>query len=224
MYGDGEECFYYLTVYNEDYVQPAKPAESGIPGVSVDDAIVGGLYLQTSPPSGRPAQIRLLASGPAVRTAQDAASRLSASHGIATEVWSVTSWKQLRDDALAVERRNRQHVGEPARTSHLRRALGDTSVPIVAVTDYVSALPDTLARFTGAPFVALGTDGYGLSDTREELRAHFGTDADAITTTVVGVLTSSPMATDALQADGADNRVLAAVPKHDESGERHLVA
>jgi pyruvate dehydrogenase E1 component len=224
MYGDGEECFYYLTVYNEDYLQPAKPADSGIPGVSVDDAIVAGLYLQTPPPGGRPAQMRLLASGPAVRTAQEAASQLYASHGIATEVWSVTSWKQLRDDALAVERRNRQHVGEPARTSHLRRALGDTSVPIVAVTDYVSALPDTLARFTGAPFVALGTDGYGLSDTREELRAHFGTDADAIITTVVGLLSSSPMATDVLQADGADNRALAAVPKQDESGERHLVA
>jgi len=205
-------------------VQPAKPADSGIPGVSVDEAIVAGLYLQTSAPSGRPAQVRLLASGPAVRTAQEAASRLAASHGIPTEVWSVTSWKQLRDDALAVERWNRQHVGEPARISHLRRALGDAVVPIVAVTDYVSALPDTLARYTGAPFVALGTDGYGLSDTREELRAHFGTDADALTTTVLGLLTASPAATDLQPADEADNRPLAAVPKQDESGERHLVA
>jgi pyruvate dehydrogenase E1 component len=224
MYGGGEECFYYLTVYNEDYVQPAKPADSGIPGISVDDAIAAGLYLLTPPAGSRSPEARLLASGPAVRTALEAASRLSASHGIATEVWSVTSWKQLRDDALAVERWNRQHLGEPARLSYLRLALGDTSVPIVAVTDYVSALPDTLARFTGSPFVALGTDGYGLSDTREELRAHFGTDADALTEAVLGLVPSRAAATDEVQADGVDDCGLAAVIGQGESRERHLVA
>jgi pyruvate dehydrogenase E1 component len=96
-------------------------------------------------------------------------------------------------------------------------------VPIVAVTDYVSALPDTLARFTGAPFVALGTDGYGLSDTREELRAHFGTDAAALTAAVLDQV-SRAAATDEVQADGADERVLAAVAGQGEPRERHLVA
>lgn len=179
MYGDGEECFYYLTVYNEDHLQPAKPTESGIPGLSVDEAIVAGLYRVTAP-TDRPAQVRLLASGPAVGAAQHAAADLADRSGIAAEVWSVTSWKQLRDDALAVERWSVDHPGEDPRVSHLQRALGDQAIPVVAVSDYVSALPDQLARFIGTPFVSLGTDGYGISDTREELRAHFGVDADGI--------------------------------------------
>ena len=180
MYSDGEECFYYLTVYNEDQTQPAKPTESGIDGVSVDDAIIAGLYRVSPAPGGRPAQVRLLASGPAVRSAQQAAETL-ADRGIAAEVWSVTSWKQLREDALDVERWNREHPDDGTHVSHLRRALGADGVPVVAVSDYVSALPDSIARFVDAPYVSLGTDGYGLSDTRETLRAHFGTDAAGLT-------------------------------------------
>ena len=186
MYGDGEECFYYLTVYNEDHLQPAKPTESGIPGMSVDEAIVAGLY-RVATTDARPTHVRLLASGPAVRAAQQAAADLAGRSELAAEVWSVTSWKQLRDDALAVERWNDDHTGEPPRVSHLRRALGDHPIPIVAVSDYVSALPDQLARFIDAPFVSLGTDGYGISDTREELRSHFGVDADGIAATAAHV-------------------------------------
>jgi len=186
MYGDGEECFYYLTVYNEDIVQPAKPTESGIDGVSVDDAIIAGLYRVSPTPDGSPAQVRLLASGPSVRAAQQAAGTL-ANRGIAAEVWSVTSWKQLRDDALDVERWNREHPDEAPRVSHLPRALGGGRVPLVAISDYVTALPDTLARFVNMPYISLGTDGYGMSDTREDLRAHFGTDAAGITDTAIRV-------------------------------------
>ncbi|HET7388723.1 MAG TPA: pyruvate dehydrogenase (acetyl-transferring), homodimeric type [Nocardioidaceae bacterium] len=179
MYGSGEECFYYLTVYNEDHVQPAKPTESGIPGMSVDEAIVAGLHRVTAPAEGLPVQVRLLASGPAVRAAQHAATDLARS-GLGAEVWSATSWKQLRDDALAVEQWNLAHPDDVRQTSHLVHALGDEQIPIVAVSDYVSALPDQLARFLGGPFVSLGTDGYGISDTREDLRAHFGVDAEGI--------------------------------------------
>jgi pyruvate dehydrogenase E1 component len=187
MYGGAEECFYYLTVYNEDYLQPAKPADAGVPGVSVDEAIIAGLYRVTPPGDERPAQVRLLASGPAVRSAQQAAADLAARDGVVAEVWSVTSWKELRDDALAVERWNRGHPLEPGRVSYLRRALGEVPIPVVAVSDYVTAVPDQLARFIDAPFVSLGTDGYGLSDTREELRAHFGVDADGIRTVAARV-------------------------------------
>jgi len=186
MYGAGEECFYYLTVYNEDHVQPAKPHESGVPGMSVDEAIVAGLYRVTSAPGMR-AHVRLLASGPTVRAAQQAAADLAARSGIAAEVWSVTSWKQLRDDSLAVERWNAEHPEEQRRVSHLRRALGDLPIPVVAASDYVSALADQLARFLDTPFVGLGTDGYGISDTREALRAHFGVDADGIRAAAVRV-------------------------------------
>jgi pyruvate dehydrogenase E1 component len=188
MYGDGEECFYYVTVYNEDQVQPAKPADSGIPGVTVDEAIIAGLYRVPVDHDGLPVDVRLLASGPAVRTVQQAATELAEEYGIVAEVWSVTSWKQLRDEAAAAERWNRTHPNEPARTTHLRRALGDYGTPVVAVTDYVSALPDQLARFIDAPFTSLGTDGYGLSDTREDLRTYFGTDAPGIATAALDLL------------------------------------
>jgi pyruvate dehydrogenase E1 component len=188
MYGGGEECFYYLTVYNEDHLQPAKPTESGIPGMGVDEAIVAGLYRVAPAGGGRPAQVRLLASGPAVRAAQQAAADLATDDGISAQVWSVTSWKQLRDDALDVERWRRDHPGEdPRRVSHLVRALGDLPIPVVAVSDYVSALPDQLARFIDVPMVSLGTDGYGVSDTREELRSHFGVDADGIHLTAASI-------------------------------------
>ncbi|MDO8121154.1 pyruvate dehydrogenase (acetyl-transferring), homodimeric type [Isoptericola sp. b490] len=187
MYGQGEECFYYLTLYNENYAQAAKPSVSGVPGVDVDDAIVAGLYRLDAAPEDRPAQVRLLASGPSVLAARQARDRLAQEHGISAEVWSVTSWKALRDDALETERWNREHLSGPRRTSYLRRALS-TSVPTVAVTDYVTALPDQLARFVRAPFTALGTDGYGWSDTREALRAHFGTDADGIASATLALL------------------------------------
>jgi pyruvate dehydrogenase E1 component len=180
MYGDGEECFYYLTVYNEDQIQPAKPAESGIAGISVNDAIVAGLYRVSPASDGPVVDLRLLASGPAVRTAQQAALDLAEEYGIVAEVWSVTSWKQLRDDAITAEKWNRAHPDDRPRTTHLQRALGSSRTPVVGVTDYVSALPDQLARFIDAPFTSLGTDGYGLSDTREDLRTHFGTDAQGI--------------------------------------------
>ena len=122
-----------------------------------------------------------------MRAAQQAAADLAARSGIAAEVWSVTSWKQLRDDSLAVERWNAEHPEEQRRVSHLRRALGDLPIPVVAASDYVSALADQLARFLDTPFVGLGTDGYGISDTREALRAHFGVDADGIRAAAVRV-------------------------------------
>ncbi|HVV77083.1 MAG TPA: pyruvate dehydrogenase (acetyl-transferring), homodimeric type [Mycobacteriales bacterium] len=190
MYGDGEDCFYYLTVYNEDVVQPAKPASSGIPGTSVDEAIVAGLYRVSPADDRKPCSIRLLASGPAVRSAQQAAALL-AERGVSAEVWSVTSWKQVRDEALAVEQWNRTNPQRPCR-SLLQRALGGGATPVVAVTDYVSALPDAIARFARVPFVSLGTDGYGLSDTREALRSHFGTDAEGIACAAVGLLGGQP--------------------------------
>ena len=213
MYDDGEECFYYLTVYNEDHIQPAKPADSGIIGMSVDDAIVAGLYRVVATPDARPVQVRLLASGPAVRTAQQAAADLANEHSIGAEVWSVTSWKQLRDDALDVERWNRKHPDEP-RISHLQRALGGNPVPVVAVSDYVSALPDAVARFVDKPFISLGTDGYGVSDTREQLRTHFGVDAPSVTAAARHLLIEQT----------ASSRVLTAIPGQHGHREQHRVA
>lgn len=217
MYSEGEECFYYLTVYNENYVQAAKPTQSGVPGVGVDEAIAAGLYRLTPADADHPVQVRLLASGPAVLAAQEAATLLGDRYGVAAEVWSTTSWKQLRDDALEVERWNRRQAAGPRRTSYLRRALGEAGIPVIAVTDYVTALPDQLARFVGAPFTALGTDGYGFSDTRADLRAHFGTDAASIAVAAVTLLADSgrmdsPVVANAADDDHREGTLAVAVP------------
>ncbi len=201
MYAEGEECFYYLTVYNENYQQAAKPVESGVSGVSIDEAITAGLYRLAPADVDRSLQVRLLASGPAVLAAQQAAKLLGERYDVAAEVWSATSWKQLRVDALEVEGWNRQHPTGPRRTNYVRRALGEDNIPVVAVTDYVTALPDQLARFVDAPFTALGTDGYGLSDTREDLRAHFGTDAAGIVVAALALLADIGRIDSAVVAD-----------------------
>jgi pyruvate dehydrogenase E1 component len=190
-----------------------KPADSGIDDVTVDDAIVAGLYRVSSAPGGQITQLRLLASGPSVRVAQQASVTL-ADRGNAAEVWSVTSWKQLRDDALDVERWNRAHPDDAPRVSHLHRALGGGGVPMVALSDYVTALPDTLARFVTAPYVSLGTDGYGLSDTRDDLRAHFGTDAAGVTSAALELLGKQTAPTPALTA----------IPGQEGPRDTHLVA
>ena len=106
-------------------------------------------------------------------------------HDVAAEVWSATSYKALRDDALSVERWNRLHPADPPRVPYVQRVLGTRRGPVVAVTDFVKLVPDQVARWMPQPFIPLGTDGFGLSDTRPALRRHFETDAAHI---VVAVL------------------------------------
>jgi pyruvate dehydrogenase E1 component len=176
MYGDSpEDCFYYLTLYNENYVMPAMPREPG-----VEEGIVKGLYRyqRASEPAKRRAQI--LASGTAMLAALDAQRMLLDEHGVAADVWSATSYKQLRDEALSVERWNRLHPDETPRVAYVTSQLQDAEGPIVAVTDFMKAVPDQIARFAPRPFVPLGTDGFGYSDTRAALRRHFEVDAPHI--------------------------------------------
>jgi pyruvate dehydrogenase E1 component len=108
------------------------------------------------------------------------AQKLLAEHDVAADVWSVTSWKLLRDDAIDTERWNRLHPTEAPRTPYVTEQLGDTEGPIVAVSDWVRSVPDQIARFVPQPYVVLGTDGYGFSDTRAALRRHFEVDAQHI--------------------------------------------
>jgi pyruvate dehydrogenase E1 component len=182
MYGpEPEDCFYYITLYNENYPMPAMPD-------GVEDGIVRGLYrYQRSPVAGengmKPAQI--LASGTAMLAALDAQRILAEEYGVAADVWSATSYKMLRDEALSTERWNRLHPNDPARTPYVTEQLADSEGPIVAVTDFMKAVPDQIARFVPRPFASLGTDGYGFSDTRVALRRHFEVDAPSI---VVAVL------------------------------------
>jgi pyruvate dehydrogenase E1 component len=181
MYGsDPEDIFYYLTLYNENYQMPAKPD-------GVDEGIVRGLYRFATAPKGPSRAATVLFSGTSSQAAMAAQQLLAEHHDVAAELWSATSYKALREDALSVERWNRLHPGLQPRTPYVTEALDAAAGPIVAVTDFMKAVPDQVARWVPGHFVPLGTDGFGRSDTREALRRHFETDAAHV---VVAVLDS----------------------------------
>jgi len=173
MYTEGEACFYYLTVYNEMYPMPAMPAGAA-------EGIRRGLYkIAPAADAEGKARIHLFGSGPILREAL-AAQKLLAERGVAADVWSVTSYSELRRDALACERWNLLHPGEPERVPYVTRMLADEPWPVIAASDYMKAVPDQVARFVPAGLYPLGTDGFGRSDTREALRRFFEVDAAAI--------------------------------------------
>jgi pyruvate dehydrogenase E1 component len=179
MYGpEPEDCFYYLTLYNENYPQPPMPD-------AVEDGIVRGMYLLRPSTGDHAHHAQILASGPMVLQALEAQAILAEQYDIGAAVWSVPGWKQLRDDALECERWNRLHPSETPRTPYVTELLAESAGPVVAVTDWVRAVPDAVARFVPQPYVVLGTDGYGFSDVRPALRRHFEVDAAHV---VVGVL------------------------------------
>jgi pyruvate dehydrogenase E1 component len=190
MYGSseehphGEDVFYYLTVYNEPYQQPAEPENLDVEG------LLKGLYrYQAAPdvPNGdRVPHAQILASGPAIQWALEASKRLAAEWGVAADVWSATSWTELRRDAIVADSWNLQHPDEPARVPYVTSRLEGAPGPVVAVSDWMRAVPDQIARWVPGDFVSLGTDGFGRSDTRAALRRFFGIDAQSV---VVAVLT-----------------------------------
>jgi pyruvate dehydrogenase E1 component len=161
-----DDVFYYITVMNENYAQP-----SLAPAAAPD--IIRGMYRFTA--SSGAAQVRLLGSGAILREVIAAADLLRDDWQVESEVWSVTSFSELARDARDAERWNRLHPAAPARTSHVAECL-DGDAPIIAATDYVRAWPQLIASYVDAPFVALGTDGFGRSDTRSALRRHFEVD------------------------------------------------
>jgi len=154
--------------------------------------------------AGRPATI--LFSGPAWRAAMQARELLASDWGVAAEAWSVTSYKALREDGLEVERWNRLHPESAPRVPYITRVLEDARGPIVAVTDYLKAVPDQVARFVRVPFTVLGTDGFGRSDTRAALRRHFEVDAAHIVVAVLAELAAA--------GEGKPDEVAAAIEKY----------
>jgi pyruvate dehydrogenase E1 component len=170
MYEDGEHCVYYITVTNENYEQPAMPE-------GVRDGIIKGLYKYKAA-SGEDAKhrVQLLGSGAILNEAVGAQGILE-TYGVAADVWSATSYKALHRDAMETERWNRLHQGEDRRTPYVLDCLGGTEGPVVAATDYVKALPETIGRWLGDRYTTLGTDGFGRSDTRAGLRGFFEVDA-----------------------------------------------
>jgi len=195
---DGENIFYYLTVYNEPYPQPAEP--DGFPGgtAALEEGILRGLYLysgagqqeaERSESSSPRAQI--LASGVALRQALTAQEMLAADWGVSTDVWSATSWTELRRDALACESWNMLNPNEPSRVPYVSSVLSDAPGPVVAVSDWIKAVPDQIARWVPGTFTSLGTDGFGFSDTRPAARRFFHVDAESITVAVLWELARS---------------------------------
>jgi pyruvate dehydrogenase E1 component len=177
MYVRGEECFYYLTVYNEAYPMPAMPSED------VREGIVRGIYAyKTVKPSGAKHEVQLLGSGVVLNEALRAQAILAEKYGVASTVYSVTSYPQLRRDALECERHNRLHPDGEGKLPFIQKVLGNTRGPIVATSDYLRSLPEMIAPFLtdkfGGRLLALGTDGFGRSETRKALRRFFEIDAE----------------------------------------------
>ncbi len=195
MYGrEPEDRFYYITLYNENYPMPAMP-----PGV--EEGIIRGIYRFAGAPEGLRRRATILFSGSAYGAAVEAQRRLADDWDVAAELWSAPSYKTLREQALTVERTNRLHPSAPVETPYVTEALGEAEGPFVAVTDFMKAVPDQVARWIPGHFTSLGTDGFGRSDTREGLRRHFEVDAGHI---VVAVLRSLAETGDAKSEEVAD--------------------
>jgi len=179
-----EDVFYYVTLMNENYAQPSLPE-------GVEQDIVKGLYRYAEHDlADAKGRVHLLGSGTILREVIAAAELLQHDWQIASDVWSATSYSELARDAREVERCNRLHPEAPRRTSHVQACLGG-ALPIVAASDYVRAWPQLVAGHAGAPFVALGTDGFGRSDTRAELRRFFEIDRHQIVLAALDSLVSS---------------------------------
>jgi pyruvate dehydrogenase E1 component len=170
MLVDEEDVLYYLTLYNENYAMPPMPK-----GVEKD--LLQGLYRFEAAPGKPSKRATILFSGPAWQAAVEARDELAAHWDVGAELWSATSYKALREEALSTERWNRLHPSQSARTPWVTQKLSDAEGPYVAVTDYMKAVPDMIHRWVPGTFEVLGTDGFGRSDTREALRRHFEVDA-----------------------------------------------
>ena len=183
MMAKGEDVFYYVTLYNEAYVMPPMPA-------GAEEGILRGIYLFRPAPQRLRHRATLLGSGPILREALAAQELLAERFQVAADVYSVTSYGELRRDALAAERRSRLHPREPAVRPFVAEVLERTEGPIVAATDFVKAVPDMIARWVprDREWVALGTDGWGRSDTREALRRLFQVDAASLATATLAAL------------------------------------
>ena len=180
MIGEQEDVFFYITTMNENYVHPPMPK-------GVEDGILRGMYLLQVGGQGK-IRAQLMGSGTILREVLGAADMLMKDFGIPTDVWSVTSFNELRRDALEVERWNQLHPDAEPRKCYVEQALADRPGPYVAATDYMKIVSDQIERWVPGHFVSLGTDGYGRSDDRASLRKHFEVDKRYIVVTALKAL------------------------------------
>jgi pyruvate dehydrogenase E1 component len=181
MYQEGEELFYYLTLYNENYAMPPMPE-------GVEEGILKGLYrFKAAPSDEENLHAHIFGSGPMMLSALRAQEILAKDYQVSADVWSVTSYKSLRHEALGCQRWNMLHPAEPPRKSYLETTLEGQEGVFVAVSDYMRTIPDQIAPWVPGGLFTLGTDGFGRSDTRERLRRFFEVDAESV---VIAVLYS----------------------------------
>jgi pyruvate dehydrogenase E1 component len=171
LYAAGEEYFYYLTLYNESYVMPEMPA-------GVEQGIINGLYRLRAAPKGKSHKAHIFSSGPLLRDALRAQEILAEQFDVSADIWSATSYKLLRGEALRVKRWNMLHPTAPQKRSYLETTLQQEEGVFIAVSDYMKMVPDQIAPWIPGGLTSLGTDGFGRSDTRANLRRFFEVDAE----------------------------------------------
>ena len=175
---DQDDVIFYITIYNENYAQPPMPD-------GAREGIVDGMYRFAGVPEGVEHRATILFSGPSHSAARWAREELAERYGVGAELWSVTSYGRLRDDAIAVERWNRLHPDRTPRTPLVTERLDG---PVVAVTDYMRAVPDQVSRWIPGPYTSLGTDGFGRSDARQDLRRFYEVNGPNVVVAVLSQL------------------------------------
>jgi len=181
MYVDREDVFFYLTVMNENYPHPEMPK-------GAEEGIIKGMYLFRDGGKSKGPRIQLLGSGAILREAIAAADLLQKDYGVGADIWSVTSFNELRREGLETARWNMLHPSEKPRLSYVEQCLKDRQGPVVAASDYMKIFADQIRPFVPGRYTALGTDGFGRSDTREKLRRFFEVDRQHIAVAALKLL------------------------------------
>jgi pyruvate dehydrogenase E1 component len=183
MFGENpENVFFYITIYNEPYAQPAEPENLNV------DHLLKGMYRFRPAPEKRSNVAQILTSGVSMPDALRAADMLAERWDVAADVWSVTSWNELRRDGLEVEKQLLRHPDRQAPTPFVTEMLGKTAGPVVAVSDWMRAVPEQIRQWVPNSYLTLGTDGFGFSDTRPAARRYFNTDAESVVVAVLEAL------------------------------------
>lgn len=182
MYEVGENVYYYITVMNENYPNPAMPE-------GVEEGIIRGMYLlKNAEDKKAKLKVRLLGSGTILREVEKAAVLLREKYGVESDIWSVTSFTELRRNSLSTEEENTLHPFSKAKSSYVAECLSSENTPVIAATDYMKIHADQIRKDMTSPYYTLGTDGFGCSDTREHLREFFKVNAKYITYTALKAL------------------------------------
>jgi pyruvate dehydrogenase E1 component len=169
MFANQEDVFYYITCMNENYLHPAMPK-------GVEQGILKGMYLLKAGGKGK-VRVNLLGAGTILNEVIKAAEILEKDYGVPADIFSVPSFNELRRDALDAERSNQLNPDKPPRVPYVRECLGDRTGPFIAATDYMKILADQIRQWVPGRYVVLGTDGFGRSDCRDQLRYHFEVNA-----------------------------------------------